>query len=192
MIAGLDAVPVIVKPVRDELALAMALIENIQREDLNPIEEAAGIRRLVDEFGMTHEAAADAVGRSRSAVSNLLRLLSLPEPVQQLLHDGKLDMGHARALLTLPAATQIELAQQIAVEGLSARQAEQLAIQVQRKRSPPSASERDGDVLALEEELSDILGTRVALRPGPKGTGRVIIDYGSLDQLDVLLTKLRA
>jgi ParB family transcriptional regulator, chromosome partitioning protein len=190
-LAGLDAVPVLVREVRDDLALAMALIENIQREDLNPIEEAAGIQRLIDEFGMTHEAAAEAVGRSRSGVTNLLRLLSLAKPVQDLVLLGKLDMGHGRALLALPGAKQIELANLIATKNLSVRQAEHL---VGQALSTPRAAKRvarDRDLLALEEELSDLLGTRVAIVPRKKGAGRVVIDYSSLDQLDGLLAGLR-
>jgi len=192
-LAGLQSVPVVIREVRDEAALAMALIENIQREDLNPIEEATGIRRLVEEFGMTHEIAADAIGRSRSAVTNLLRLLGLPAPVKQLLVQGKLEMGHARALLTLPGAKQVELATEIAARELSVRQAERLAAHAQTGRVQaikPNA--RDRDIAALEEELSDRLGTKVAIVPGKKGAGRVVIDYGDLDHLDQLLTKLRA
>jgi ParB family chromosome partitioning protein len=190
-LAGLDAVPVLVREVRDDLALAMALIENIQREDLNPIEEAAGIQRLIDEFAMTHEAAAEAVGRSRSGVTNLLRLLSLAKPVQDLVLQGRLDMGHGRALLALPGAKQIELANLIAAKNLSVRQAERL---VGQALSTPRAAKRvarDRDLLALEEELSDHLGTRVAIVPRKKGAGRVVIDYASLDQLDSLLAGLR-
>jgi ParB family chromosome partitioning protein len=192
-LAGLDSVPAVVREVGNEAALAMALIENIQREDLNPIEEAAGIRRLIDEFGMTHEAAADAVGRSRSAVTNLLRLLALPLPVRQLLTDGKLEMGHARALLTLPGAKQVELANEIAARQLSVRQAEQLAARVQNaKEDAPSANAPDRDIVALEEELSDRLGTRISIIPGKKGTGRLVINYADLDHLDHVLAKLRA
>ncbi len=192
-IAGLQSVPVVIREVRDEAALAMALIENIQREDLNPIEEATGIRRLIDEFGMTHETAADAIGRSRSAVTNLLRLLGLPAPVKQMLIEGKLEMGHARALLTLPGSRQIELANEVATRQLSVRQAERMATRAQHaaeKTHPAHA--RDRDVAALEEELSERLGTRVSIRPGGKGAGRVVIAYGDLDHLDQLLTKLRA
>ncbi|HTT36696.1 MAG TPA: ParB/RepB/Spo0J family partition protein [Burkholderiales bacterium] len=190
-LAGLDSIPALVRDVRDDFALAMALIENIQRENLNPIEEAAGIQRLIDEFEMTHEAAADSVGRSRSAVTNLLRLLSLPKPVQDLILHGKLDMGHARALLPLAGAKQIELANLVAGKTLSVRQTEHL---VRRELSTPKArqrSARDRDLAALEEELSDRLGTRVSILPRKGGAGRVTIDYSSLDQLDGLLTKLR-
>ena len=190
-LAGLESVPVLVRDVRDELALAMALIENIQREDLNPLEEAQGIQRLVAEFGMTHEAAAAAVGRSRSGVTNLLRLLSLAKPVQDLILHARLDMGHARALLPLPAAKQIELANVIAAKGYSVRQAEHL---VRAALAPPKTAtrRRDRDIEILETELSEQLGTRVAIEPrGSKGAGRLVIDYTTLDQLDALVGKLR-
>jgi ParB family chromosome partitioning protein len=192
-LAGLETVPVLVREVRDELALAMALIENIQREDLNPIEEAVGVQRLIDEFGMTHEAAAAAVGRSRSGVTNLLRLLSLAKPVQDMVLQGKLDMGHGRALLSLSGAKQIELGKLIAEKELSVRQAEHL---VSRAQSAPTSARpksvaRDRDLVALEEELSDRLGTRVSIAARKNGSGRVVIDYSSLDQLDGLLAGLR-
>jgi ParB family transcriptional regulator, chromosome partitioning protein len=190
-LAGLDSVPVLVRDVRDDMALAMALIENIQREDLNPMEEAAGIQRLIDEFGMTHEAAAESVGRSRSGVTNLLRLLSLPKPVQDMVLQGRLDMGHARALLVLPAAKQIELANLIAAKHLSVRQAEQMVSEALSAPHARKSASRDRDLVALEEELSDHLGTRVSIAPRKKGAGRLVIDYGSLDQLDTLLTRLR-
>jgi ParB family transcriptional regulator, chromosome partitioning protein len=190
-IAGLEQVPVVVRNVRDDAALAMALIENIQREDLNPIEEAQGIQRLIGEFGMTHEAAAAAVGRSRSGVTNLLRLLALAKPVQDLLLHGKLDMGHGRALLPLPPVKQIELGHLIAAKQYSVRQAEAL---VRHELAPPKARApaRDRDVMDLEEDLSDRLGTRVAIESrGAKGGGRIVIDYSSLEQLDGLLARLR-
>jgi ParB family chromosome partitioning protein len=192
-LAGLETVPVLVREVRDDLALAMALIENIQREDLNPIEEANGIQRLIAEFGMTHEAAAAAVGRSRSGVTNLLRLLALAKPVQDMVLQGKLDMGHGRALLSLSSAQQIELGRLIAEKNLSVRQAEQLVSRAQSAPagSSPKRATRDRDLLALEEELSDHLGTRVAIAARKDGSGRVVIDYASLDQLDGLLAGLR-
>jgi len=191
-LAGLESVPVLVRDVRDELALAMALIENIQREDLNPIEEAQGVQRLVAEFGMTHEAAAAAVGRSRSGVTNLLRLLGLAKPVQDLILHGKLDMGHGRALLPLPAAKQIELAHVIAAKGHSVRQAEHLVRAALNAPRPAAAKRRDRDVENLETELSEQLGTRVTIEPrGGKGAGRLSIDYANLDQLDALVAKLR-
>jgi len=191
-LAGLHEIPALVREVPDEAALAMALIENIQREDLNPIEEASGLQRLVDEFRMTHEQAADAVGRSRSATTNLLRLLKLAKPVQQMLADGALDMGHARALLALDGARQIEAANRVAARGLSARETEALVARLVRgagvrKRRRGS----DRDLARLEEEVSERLGTSVEIRPSAKGRGRVIVHYASLDHLDQLLRKLR-
>lgn len=193
--AGLVSVPILVRQIPDESAMAMALIENIQREDLNPIEEAAGLQRLIEEFHMTHETAAEAVGRSRSAVSNLLRLLSLTAVVRDLLMDGKLDMGHARALLPLEGAVQVECAQQIVQRGLSVREAEKL---VAGLLDPARAARRalhrrvDRDTQRLQEELSDRLGTSVTIRPGPgKSGGRLVIQYADLDQLDALLARIQ-
>jgi ParB family chromosome partitioning protein len=190
-LAGLDAIPVVVREVRDEMALAMALIENIQREDLNPIEEAQGIQRLIGEFGMTHEAAASAVGRSRSGVTNLLRLLGLAKPVQDLILHGKLDMGHGRALLALPGAKQIEVGNAMAAKQCSVREAE---VWVRRELAPPKPAPRprDRDVVNLETELSDLLATRVSIEPrGNKGAGRLVIDYATLDHLEGLIARLR-
>ena len=189
--AGLDTVPALVRSVRDDHALAMALIENIQREDLNPLEEAQGIQRLIAEFGMTHEDAAAAVGRSRSGVTNLLRLLQLAKPVQDLVLSGKVDMGHARALLPLPAAKQIEVANHIALRGLSVRDAERLARSAQRARAK-RATEQDRDVARMEEELSDRLGLAVSIRTAKSGAGKLVIGFGNLDQLDEVLAKLTA
>ncbi len=189
-LAGLAEVPAVVRTVPDEAALAMALIENIQREDLNPLEEALGLKRLADEFGMTHEAVAAAVGRSRSAVSNLLRLLSLAEPVQALVNDGKLDMGHARALLTLPVLQQVSLAQDIAERGLSVRDAEQRAQQLLHPPAPRSEARADPDVLRLAEEVSEKVGAKVSIRPGRKGSGKLVVEYATLDQLDNLIAAL--
>lgn len=189
--AGLTEVPVLVRDIPDEQALAMALIENIQRENLNPLEEALGLQRLVDEFKLTHQQAADAVGRSRPAASNLLRLLQLCAPVQELLLDNKLDMGHARALLPLAAADQVQLAQLIIQKGLSVREAERL---VQRRLNPPAQpveQKPDRDLLRLEEELSDVLGATVQIRANKKGVGKVSIAFGDLDQLEGLLGRLR-
>ncbi len=187
--AGLTEVPVLIRDVPDEAALAMSLIENIQRENLNPLEEAHGIQRLVNEFGMTHEKAAVAVGRSRSAVSNLLRLLNLAAPVQELLSQCKLEMGHARALLPLPSATQIQAGQEISAKQLSVREAEHL---VKRLLSPPHpvSKKPDRDVLHLQENLAEKLGAKVTLRTSKKGAGKLIIDYGSLEQLDSIIAKL--
>jgi len=190
--AGLSEVPALVREVPDESALAMSLIENIQREDLNPMEEAAGLQRLIDEFRMTHEQAADAVGRSRSATTNLLRLLKLPKPIQAMVMDGSLEMGHARALLSLDAGRQIEAANRIAARGLSVREAEALATRL--ARGPVArrrASKADRDLARLEEEASERLGTTVEIRPGKKATGKLILHYASLDHLDRLLRKLR-
>ena len=189
--AGLDEVPALVREVPDEAALAMALIENIQREDLNPIEEAAGIQRLVDEFRMTHEQAADAVGRSRSATTNLLRLLKLARPVQEMLMQGKLEMGHARALLALDAARQIETAHVAAAKGLSVREAEALVQRLLRGASSRRRRKVDRDLARLEEELAERLGTTVEIRAGKKRGGRLVVHYASLDHLEELLKKLR-
>ena len=199
-LAGLDEIPVLVKSVPDEAAAAMALIENIQREDLNPLEEAQGLKRLTDDFGMTHEQAAQAVGRSRSAASNLLRLLNLTEPVQQLLMAGDIDMGHARALLALQGAQQILSATEIVTRKLSVRDAEKLVAragissgrQTPLLRARPEAKSRD--LLRIEQTLSDALTASVEIRVkkrSPRGEqGEVAIQFGSLDELNGLLDKL--
>lgn len=190
--AGLKEVPVLVREVPDEAALAMALIENIQREDLNALEEAAGIQRLIDEFGMTHQSAGEAVGRSRTAVSNLLRLLQLPGSIQQKMMSGELDMGHGRALLGLPVTRQLALAERIVVQGLSVRETERLAAQAANDAGVPTRRARPTrDIQALEEELSDVLGATVQVRAGAKGRGRLVIEYRSLDQFEALLARLR-
>lgn len=194
-LADLKIVPVIVRKVPDNAALAMALIENIQREDLNPLEEAIGIQRLIDEFQMTHQAAADAVGRSRSAASNLLRLLKLPHAVQDMLMDGALDMGHARALLSLEGAQQVLLANKIVLEGLSVREAEKL-VQQQGEQSPAKSGtqkpekKEDRDTLRLQEEISTQLGARVEIKPNSKGGGKLVIEYSNNDHLEELTGKL--
>jgi len=190
-LAGLQEVPVLVREIPDEAALAMALIENIQREDLNPLEEANGIKRLIDEFGMTHQAAADAVGRSRTAVTNLLRLLNLAKPVQELVMQGRIDMGHARALLSLEGAKQITIAEQIAQAGLSVREAEALVKRASSDPSRPSAKKVDKDVKRLQDELSDLLGAEVQIQAASNGKGKVSIRYHSLDQLDGLISAIR-
>jgi len=190
-IAGLTEVPVLVREVPDNAALAMALIENIQREDLNPIEEAAGLQRLVDEFRMTHEQAAEAVGRSRSATTNLLRLLKLAKPVQAMLMQGALEMGHARALLPLDGAHQIEAANRIAARHLSVRESEALATRLLRAPAGRRKPRTDRDLARLEEEVSERLGTTVQIRPGRKGSGSIVLRYSGLDHLDQLLKKLR-
>lgn len=190
-LAGLQQVPVLVREIPDEAALAMALIENIQRENLNPLEEANGIKRLIDEFGMTHQAAADAVGRSRTAVTNLLRLLNLAKPVQELVMQGRIDMGHARALLSLEGAKQITIAEQVAQGGLSVREAEALVRRAASAAPNSVAKVLDKDVKRLQEELSDLLGAEVQIQTAGKGKGKVSIRYHSLDQLDGLIAAIR-
>jgi ParB family chromosome partitioning protein len=197
-LAGLNSVPVLVKHVPDEAAAAMALIENIQREDLNPLEEAQGLKRLIDEFGLTHELAAQAVGRSRSAASNLLRLLNLAEPVQKLLMAGDVDMGHARALLPLPLAQQILTANEIVGKKLSVREAEKLANKALNPgRQTPllrMATEKSRDIVRLEEQLADKLTADVEIRVQRKTRrgeqGEIAIRFSSLDELNGLLDKL--
>ncbi len=195
-LAELKIVPVIVRKVPDNAALAMALIENIQREDLNPLEEAIGIQRLIDEFQMTHQAAADAVGRSRSAASNLLRLLKLPQAVQDMLMEGSLDMGHARALLSLEGAQQVLLANKIILEGLSVREAEKL-VQEQSEGAPAKIAQSkktqkvNRDTQQLQEEMSAHIGARVEIKSNSKGGGKLVIEYSSNDHLDELLSGLR-
>jgi ParB family transcriptional regulator, chromosome partitioning protein len=190
-LAGLREVPVLVREIADEAALAMALIENIQREDLNPLEEAMGLQRLIDEFGMTHQQAAEAVGRSRPAASNLLRLMQLAPPVQDLLLAGKIDMGHARALLPLGPGDQVQLAQRTVQKGLSVRQVETLVNQLMQEPVEKLAKLVDRDVERLQEELADLLGAQVEIRANKKGAGKVLIDFGNLDQLDGILQRLR-
>jgi len=193
-LAGLTDVPVLVKDVPDHVAAAMALIENIQREDLNPLEEAQGIQRLLDEFGFTHEQAAESVGRSRSAVSNLLRLLNLAAPVQTMLLAGDLDMGHARALLAVDAATQITLAHEVVNKRLSVRETEKL-VAATTKAAPVVKAKvaHDGgrDTRRLEEELSDLLAATVKIKLGRRGRGQVTVDFGDLDALEGILLRLR-
>lgn len=193
--AGLEQVPVLVRDVDDRTAAAMALIENIQREDLNPLEEAQGINRLINEFDFTHEQAANAVGRSRSAVSNLLRLMNLAGPVQTMLMAGDIDMGHARALLAVDAATQITLANLVIARRLSVRETEKLVQRTVEEAAGTAEQrpvrEKSGDILRLEEELSDSLATPVVFKMGAKGKGQVVIDFADLDVLDGLLARLR-
>ncbi len=192
-LAGLTHVPVLVRSVPDNAALAMALIENIQRENLNPLEEAIGLQRLIDEFKMTHQVAAEAVGRSRSAASNLLRLLKLPQAVQNMLMENKLDMGHARALLSLESAQQILLANKIVLEGLSVREAEKLAQKQadEPEKHKPKAHRLSRDTQRLQEEMSACLGTHVEIKPGNKGAGKLVIAYANHDQLDEFLGRLK-
>ncbi|WP_333842833.1 ParB/RepB/Spo0J family partition protein [Pelomicrobium sp.] len=189
-LAGLREIPVVVREVPDEAALAMALIENIQREDLNPLEQARGIQRLTEEFGMTHQQAAEALGYSRSAVTNLLRLLHLAQPVQELLLEGTLDMGHARALLALPAAQQVQTARLVVAKQLSVRETERLVQRGGATAEAPKARRVDRDVRRLEEEVAAALGTRVEIKPGARGRGRLILHYVTLEQLEHLLSRL--
>src|SRR5688572_19065961 len=189
--AGLSTVPALVRDIPDQQALAAALIENIQREDLNPLEEATGIQRLVQEFGLTHQAIAETLGRSRASVTNLLRLLELAPPVRELLAEGRLDMGHARALLALPVARQIELAREAAHKGLTVREVEQ-RVAAASKGAQPRRPRADRDVARLEEEWSDRLGTTVQIKPRGKRGGKLVLAYRSLDELDQLLSKLGA
>lgn len=204
-LAGLEVVPVLVRDVPDEAAAAMALIENIQREDLNPLEEAQGLARLVKEFNYTHEQAAQAVGRSRSAASNLLRLLNLAEPVQTMLMAGDLDMGHARALLALDRAEQITAANQIAAKKLSVREAENLVKKMAESADGTASAKaqkaaKSRDVLRVEEELSDLLMAQVEVRVKKRvkrdgkfhDMGELAIQFGSLEELNGLIEKLRA
>ncbi|MGA8049111.1 MAG: ParB/RepB/Spo0J family partition protein [Burkholderiales bacterium] len=189
--AGLEEVPALVRDVPDEAALAMSLIENIQRENLNPMEEASGLQRLVDEFKMTHEQAADAVGRSRSATTNLLRLLKLTKPVQAMVMEGVLEMGHARAILALDGARQIEAAKRVAGRGMSVRETEALVAKLLRGNIARQRQKPDRDLQRLEEETAERLGTTVEIRPGRKGNGKLILHYAGLDHLEQLLRKLR-
>jgi len=193
-LAGLTEVPVLVREVADEHAAAMALIENIQREDLNPLEEAQGVKRLLDEFGLTHEQAASAIGRSRSATSNLLRLLNLATPIQTMLLAGDIDMGHARALLAVDSATQIQLANQIIAKRLSVREAEKLVTQTLTQTNPKPKRTSSGsarDVTRLEETLSDQLGTKVTLKLGTKGRGQLMIDFHGWEHCSALIEKMQ-
>ncbi|MGI9150575.1 MAG: ParB/RepB/Spo0J family partition protein [Limnohabitans sp.] len=201
-LAGLDTVPVLVRDVPNESAAAMALIENIQREDLNPLEEAQGLQRLIKEFGLTHELAAQAVGRSRSAASNLLRLLNLADPVQSMLMAGDIDMGHARALLALDRATQITAANQISAKKMSVREAESLVKKLGAEFNlvpQKPKSEKSRDIKRVEEELSDLLTAQVEVRVRKRvkrhgrieEMGELAIQFGSLDELNGLIDKLR-
>ncbi|MEY4420615.1 MAG: putative chromosome-partitioning protein ParB, partial [Pseudomonadota bacterium] len=201
-LAGLDTVPVLVRDVPNEAAAAMALIENIQREDLNPLEEAQGLQRLIKEFGLTHELAAQAVGRSRSAASNLLRLLNLADPVQSMLMAGDIDMGHARALLALDRATQITAANQISAKKMSVREAESLVKKLGAEFNlvpQKPKSEKSRDIKRVEEEISDLLTAQVEVRVKKRvkrhgrieEMGELAIQFGSIDELNGLIDKLR-
>ena len=188
-LAGLSQVPALIRKVADESALAMSLIENIQRENLNPLEEAMGIQRLINEFGMTHESAGEALGNSRSTISNLLRLLNLSAPVQDMMMAGKIEMGHGRALLSLSSAEQIKVANVIVQKQLSVRETEKIVNRINRPLAK-IVKKMDRDLLRLEEEISQRLGTQVTIKAKKNGQGSIVIQYSNLDQLDDILNKL--
>jgi ParB family transcriptional regulator, chromosome partitioning protein len=191
-LAGLSEIPALVRDIDDRAAIAIALIENIQREDLSPLEEAMSLSRLIEEFSLTHQQAADAVGRSRASVSNLLRLLDLPDEIRGMLDDGKLQMGHARALLTLPVPRAIALARKAVERDWSVRELEEAARNAtELPKGKPAAAKRDADIEALETELGEKLGARVAINHGRGGRGKVVIQYHSLDELDGILGRIR-
>ncbi len=189
--AGLDAIPALIKPIPDQAAAAMSLIENIQREDLNPLEQANAFHRLIEEFNLTHQQVAESVGRSRAAVTNYLRLLELTNPVMQLLDEGKLEMGHGRALLSLRGDQQIRAAHHVAARILSVRETERYVKALLENQSRPLPAPRDPDVSHLERSLGDTLGARVEIRHGRKGKGRLVIHYTSLDELDGILAHIK-
>ena len=195
--AGLSDVPVVLREVDDRAVIAMALIENIQREDLNPLEEAQALSRLIDEFSLTHQQAAEAVGRSRAAVSNLLRLLELPDGIRKLLEEKALEMGHARALLTLAPAAALQLAREAVAEGWSVREVERRAQMLGKGQIPgkavakPNGKKVDADIAALERELSEKLSAKVAVQHGRGGRGKLVISYHGLDTLEGILERLR-
>ena len=191
-ISGMTEVPVLIREIPDDAALAMSLIENIQREDLNPLEEAAGIQRLLDEFKMSHQQAAEALGRSRSTATNLLRLLQLAPPVQEMLMAGDIEMGHARALLPLPKTEQVRLATLVADKGYSVRETEKM---VTRELAPPAPAKPERaanrDLVRLEEDLSDSLGATVSIAANRKGVGTLTVRFSSLDELDGIITRVK-
>ncbi len=189
-LAGLKEVSVLVRNVPDEAALKMALIENIQREDLNPLEEAQGLQRLISEFTMTHQSVAESVGRSRTAVTNLLRLLNLAKPVQTLLMEGQMDMGHGRALLALSTTRQVEAAHEVVKRDLSVRETERLVARLLKPAAPRQEEKKDRDVIRLEETLSERFAAKVSIQSNRKGAGRLTVEFGSLDQLDEILKRI--
>lgn len=193
-LAGLDSIPAVVREVPDEAAIAMALIENIQREDLNPIEEAVALKRLQDEFELTHQEVAQAVGKSRTTVTNLLRLIALDEDVKKLLEHGDLEMGHARALLSLSPDQQREIARQIVGKGLTVRQAEALVRKIQEEKNKGTIGAKpavSADIKRLQTELSETLGAGVSIQHGAKGKGKLVISYNNLDELDGILSHIK-
>lgn len=193
-LAGLHEIPAVIRDVPDQAAMAMALIENIQREELNPMEESMALHRLIEEFGLTHQQTADAVGRSRASVSNLLRLLSLTEDVKRMLENGDLEMGHARALLSLSGELQSQTARTVVGKGLSVRETEKLVKRTQENPDgKPKKPEQtvDPDIRRLEQDLGDKIGARVAIQHGAKGKGKLVIQYNSLDELDGILEHIK-
>ncbi len=190
-LAGLQQVPVVVKDIDDRATMAIALIENIQRQDLNPLEEAEALKRLLDEFTMTHQQIADAVGKSRVTVTNLLRLMDLQPEVKKLLISGQLEMGHARALLSLDAAKQVAAAQKIAREGLTVRAAEKLVKDAQTEAKPKKTKTVDHDTIRLQNQLTAKLGAKVVIEHKDNGTGKLVIAYASLEELDGILEQIR-
>lgn len=190
-IAGLHEIPVIIKDVTDQTAMCLALIENIQRQDLNPLEEAKALERLIKEFEMTHDETADAVGRSRSAVSNLLRLLELDDSVKKMVEARQLDMGHARAILALAKTKQFEVANKVVKQGLSVRATESLIQQLTNKNAKPTKKVKDPNISSLENDISDRLGAKVSINHKSNGRGKVEISYNSLDELDGLLKHIK-
>lgn len=185
--AGLDAVPVVVRDVPDQAAIAIALIENIQRENLNPVEEAQALKRLLEEFGLTHQQTADAVGRSRTAVTNLLRLLELEPRVRGMLENGDLEMGHARAMLSLASELQAQAAREVVEKGLSVRETERLVKRLQEPTRKPPPAPPNPDVTRLQDDLAQRLGAPVNIRHSPQGKGKLVIEFNSLDELDGIL-----
>ncbi|MEO6696539.1 MAG: ParB/RepB/Spo0J family partition protein [Gammaproteobacteria bacterium] len=192
-LAGLTEIPAVIRNVPDQAAIAMALIENIQREDLNPLEEANALQRLINEFELTHQRVAEEVGRSRAAVSNLLRLLTLNDDVKRLLEEGKLEMGHARALLGLEGGPQSEAAHSVVAKGLSVRETEHLVQQLQHQPKPGKASAKTADpnIRKLEQDLSEKLGASVVFQQGNKGKGKLVISYNNLDELEGILAHIK-
>ena len=192
-LAGLHEIPAVVRDVDDQAAMAMALIENIQRDDLNPLEEAGALHRLLEEFGLTHQEIAQAVGKSRTTVTNLLRLLELESEVKAWLDEGKMEMGHARAILGLSGETQVDAAKQVVRNGLSVRETEKLVRRLQGQEAKPvkKAAPVDPNIRSLEQDLSDKLGARVHLQSGEKGKGKLVISYNSLDELEGILEHIR-
>jgi len=190
--AELDAIPAVIREVPDEAAIAMSLIENIQRENLNPMEEALALSRLKEEFGLTHQQVADAVGKSRAMVTNLLRLMSLEADVKKLLEHGDLEMGHARALLSLTGAKQVEAARTVVAKGLSVRQTETLVREFEKEKpAKPAPAKEDPNVRHLINDLSDRLGAPVQIQQGNAGKGKLVISYNNLDELDGILAHIK-